>query len=144
MFNINQIFENIYPPEVADWCNSNNCYIEEIEPLEDGTRRFKIKEVQPYVETEEERKARIARLKLTKREVFLGLYKAKQITPEQIRAQITDTEALIEFDYANDYYRGNPLIDIVGASLGITSEQLDKFFNTKDYVYLLTDIKYIE
>lgn len=82
-------------------------------------------------------KERIAKLKLTKREVFLGLYQAKGVTPDQIEAQITDPTALIEFEYANDYYRGNPLIDIVGAQLGITPEQLDKFFETNDYTYLV-------
>ena len=81
---------------------------------------------------------RIAQLKLTKREVFLGLYQAKGVTPDMIKAQITDPQALIEFEYANDYYRGNPLIDIVGATLGITPEQLDKFFETNDYTYLIS------
>ena len=84
-------------------------------------------------------KERIAKLKLTKREVFLGLYQAKGVTPDQIKAQITDPAALIEFEYANDYYRGNPLIDIVGAQLGITPKQLDKFFETNDYTYLLPE-----
>ena len=27
----------------ADWCNNNGCYIEEIEPKDDGTRQFQIK-----------------------------------------------------------------------------------------------------
>ena len=80
---------------------------------------------------------RIAKLSLTKREVFLGLYQAKGVTPEMIKAQITDPMALIEFEYANDYYRFNPLIDVVGATLGITPEQLDKFFETNEYTYLL-------
>lgn len=45
-FYINQIFENKYPPEAADFCNNsqcaeNPCYIKEIEPL-DGKRRFQI------------------------------------------------------------------------------------------------------
>ena len=88
-------------------------------------------------ELEQFEKERVAKLKLTKREVFLGLYQAKGITPDMIKAQITDPQALIEFEYANDYYRGNPLIDVIGAQLGITSEQLDKFFETKDYTYLL-------
>ena len=89
-------------------------------------------------------KERIAKLSLTKREVFLGLFQAKGVTPDQIKAQITDPMALIEFEYANDYYRFNPLIDVVGNALGITSEQLDKFFDTKDYTYLLpqeTEVK---
>lgn len=88
-------------------------------------------------EIEQQRRERIAKIKLTKREVFLGLFQAKGVTPDMIKAQITDAQALIEFEYANDYYRGNPLIDIVGATLGITPEQLDKFFETNDYTYLL-------
>jgi hypothetical protein len=99
-------------------------------------------ELQALGYTEEEialqEKERIAKLKLTKREVFLGLYQAKGVIPDMIKAQITDPQALIEFEYANDYYRGNPLIDIVGATLGITPEQLDKFFETNDYTYLLS------
>lgn len=88
-------------------------------------------------EQELKEKERIAKLSLTKREVFLGLYQAKQVTPDMIKAQITDPQALIEFEYANDYFRGNPLIDSVGAVLGITPEQLDCFFETKDYTCLL-------
>ena len=87
----------------------------------------------------QEEQERIAKLSLTKREVFLGLYQAKGVTPEMIKAQIQDPQALIEFEYANDYFRGNPLIDIVGATLGITSEQLDKFFETNDYTVLLPE-----
>ena len=98
-------------------------------------------ELQALGYTEEElaqqEKERIAKLSLTKREVFLGLYQAKGVTPDMIKAQITDPMALIEFEYANDYYRFNPLIDIVGATLGITPEQLDKFFETNDYTVLL-------
>lgn len=91
-----------------------------------------------YTEEEfaQQERERIAQLKLTKREVFLGLFQAKGVTPDMIKAQIQDPQALIEFEYANDYYRGNPLIDTVGATLGITPEQLDKFFETKDYIYL--------
>lgn len=96
--------------------------------------------INPNYEEEKKQKEheRIAKLKLTKREVFLGLYQAKGVTPDMIKAKITDAQALIEFEYANDYYRGNPLIDIVGATLGITPEQLDKFFETKDYNCLKT------
>lgn len=88
-------------------------------------------------EKEYEERERIAKLSLTKREVFLGLYQAKGVTPEMIKAQITDPMALIEFEYANDYFRGNPLIDAVGAVLGITPQQLDCFFQTKDFTCLL-------
>lgn len=37
----------------AEWCNSNGCYIEEIEPKEDGVRQFQIKK--PKESTEEEK-----------------------------------------------------------------------------------------
>ena len=80
---------------------------------------------------------RLNMLSMTKREMFLGLYQAKGITPDMLKAQITDPQALIEFEYVNDYFRGNPLIDVIGGQLGFTSEQLDKFFETKDYRELL-------
>ena len=86
------------------------------------------------------KKEAVAKLKLTKREVFLGLFQAKGITPDMIKAQITDPQALIEFEYANDYFRGNPLIDVIGAQLGITPEQLDKFFETNDYRVLSNEV----
>ena len=88
-------------------------------------------------EKEREERERLNMLSMTKREMFLGLYQAKQITPDMLKAQITDPTALIEFEYANDYFRGNPLIDVIGGQLGITSEQLDRFFETKDYTVLL-------
>ena len=40
-YEIGQIFEEEYPPEVALWCNNNNAYIEEIEPV-DGHIRFQV------------------------------------------------------------------------------------------------------
>ena len=95
-----------------------------------------IQENVTYTETEEEYQARkrqeIGMLSLTKREVFLALYNDKGITPEQIKAQITSPSALIEFEYATDYYRGNPLIDSIGTMLGYTSEQLDYLFEHKE------------
>ena len=87
--------------------------------------------------TEEEIKAeereRLNKLSMTKREMFLGLYQAKGITPDMLKAQITDPQALIEFEYANDYYRGNPLIDVIGAQLGFTTEELDYLFEHKTF-----------
>ena len=88
-------------------------------------------------EAQKERE-RLNLLSMTKREMFLGLYQAKGISPDMLKAQITNPQALIEFEYANDYYRGNPLIDVIGAKLGFTTEQLDRFFETKDYTYLIT------
>ena len=88
---------------------------------------------------EQDEKERIAKLSLTKREVFLALYKAKGLTPEMIRNQITDTEALIEFDYATEYFRFNPLINQIGAMLGFTSEQIDYLFIHKELPSVVSD-----
>lgn len=53
-FVLNQIFENVYPPEAAAWCNENNAFIAEIEP-KGGKRIFQI--VAIPAPTEEELKA---------------------------------------------------------------------------------------
>ena len=90
-------------------------------------------------EIQEQERKRINLLSMTKREMFLGLYQAKQITPDMLKAQITDPKALIEFEYANDYYRGNSLINVIGGKLGFTAEQLDRFFETKDYRELINE-----
>lgn len=90
-------------------------------------------------EKAQKERERLNLLSMTKREMFLGLYQAKGITPDKLKTQITDPQALIEFEYANDYYRGNPLIDVIGGQLGFTSEQLDRFFETKDYRELIND-----
>lgn len=89
-------------------------------------------------EAQKERE-RLNLLSMTKREMFLGLYQAKGITPDMLKAQITDPQALIEFEYANDYFRGNPLIDVIGWQLGFRPEQLDRFFETKDYKELINE-----
>lgn len=48
----------------AQWCNEHNCYIEEIEAKEDGTRQFQIKEiVVPVLTLEEEIEKKHAELK---------------------------------------------------------------------------------
>lgn len=44
-FNIGDIFESsygIFPEGASDWCNNNKACIEEIEPSEEGVRRFQI------------------------------------------------------------------------------------------------------
>lgn len=54
---IGQIFEGVYPPEAAAWCNANNAYIEKI-----GDHRYEIKAV-PAPTPEEIKQRRIAELK---------------------------------------------------------------------------------
>lgn len=88
-----------------------------------------------YIAKEEEKKElELAMKSLTKREVFLAIYRDKGITPEQIRSMIGDNqEALIEFDYANDYYRFNPLINSIGSALGYSKEDIDYLFINKEF-----------
>lgn len=83
-------------------------------------------------EEQEKERERINHLSLTKREVFLALYNDKGLTPDNIRSQITNTQALIEFDYASEYFRGNPLIEQIGLMLGYTKEDLDYLFINKE------------
>lgn len=87
---------------------------------------------------------RIAMLNLTAADVERAIYKTKGIDFDDVIALVEaqapeglDIKALkIEFK-ANNFYRGNPYIDVVGTLLGFTTEQLDKFFETKDYHELL-------
>ena len=92
-------------------------------------------------------KERIAKLSLTRGDVFRGLFQAKGVTRSMLREIIENNEklteienemALIDFDEALNFYRGNVLIDTVGLVLGINSAQLDNFFEKKDYTYLLS------
>lgn len=54
-FYIGQIFDGIYPPEAAVWCNENNAMMQELEP-ENGIRRFEIVEIPEHIPTKEEQK----------------------------------------------------------------------------------------
>lgn len=107
-------------------------------------------ELQALGYTEEEiaqkEKERIAMLSLTRGDVFRGLLLARGVTRLMLRGMIEGNEqltevqkemALIDFDEALNFYRGNALIDTVGLALGIESAQLDCFFETNDYTCLL-------
>lgn len=91
-------------------------------------------------------------LTLTPADVERALYRAKGMDFDDLKALIVqalptiDIKALsIEFR-AKDFYRGATangmrLFDVVGQLLNITSEQLDKFFETKDYHYLMDEVE---
>lgn len=105
----------------------------------------------PNYEAEQAQKEaeRIANLYMTRGDVFRGLLLAKGVTKDQISQMIeampTSTPdevqkkelAKIDFEDALNYYRGVPLIDTIGLALGIDKEQLDRFFETKDYKELV-------
>ena len=143
MYNIGQIFEKTYTPDVAMWCNSNNCYIEEIDRLEDGTRQFEIKEVVPYtspIETEEERKARINSLTLNSttfyKEVLRTSNKSSNDIQQLIQSNTTLTNyqkesLLIDLQKSYTLVRGSYFVVTVGLLLNYTPQDLDYLFENK-------------
>ena len=90
---------------------------------------------------------RIAKLYLTGADVERGIYQAKGMDFDDILAFVManppiglDVKALRIELKANHFYRGNPYVNAVGALLGFTSEQLDKFFETNDYTTLIGEV----
>lgn len=121
--------------------------LEPFEKLVDGEVVNNMEEYeQEQAEKEEER---IAMLNLTAADVERAIYKAKGIDFEDVIAQLEaiplaegqapaiDLKALKIELKANNFYRGNPYIDMVGTLLGFTSKQLDEFFETNDYTKLM-------
>ena len=150
-----EIFTTEYPPQAAVWCNEGGTHhIEEIEPDEDGIRRFQIvKNPEP---TEEEITQRNARLNLTAADVERGIYKAKGIDFDDIIALVEqyneaapldaegnstgiDIKALKIELKANNFYYGNPYVKQVGQLLGLSDEQMLEFFKTNDYTKLMCE-----
>lgn len=150
-----EIFIGEYPPQAAIWCNGNGLYyIEEIEPDEQGNSRFQIiKNPEPTAEEIAQHKAQ---LNLTAADVERAIYKAKGIDFDDIVTiveQYNQTDPMSETGEstsidikalkielkANNFYRGNPYIDMVGTLLGLSKEQLDEFFETNDYTKLLAE-----
>lgn len=147
-FNIGTKFTIDEYSQAYEWLQKqNNPYyaIKEIEAV-NSVRFFEFIDETPTEEEQAQKeKERIAKLSLTRGDVFRGLLMAKGVTRAQLRTmietnpQLTEIEremALIDFDEALNFYRGNALIDTVGFALGITGEQLDKFFEVNDYLYL--------
>ena len=113
---------------------------------------YEIKETETALEawgyTEEEiaeqERERLNMLYLTGADVERGIYQAKGMDFDDILAFVKekppeglDIKALKIELKANNFYRGNPYVNAIGTLLGFTSEQLDKFFETNDYTYLL-------
>lgn len=102
----------------------------------------------PNYEAEQARKERerLNLLSMTRGDMFEAIILAFGKTKADIRSMIENVEGLTDieralylnrFDEALDFYRGYPAVDLIGKMLGVSSEQLDKFFETKDYKELL-------
>lgn len=92
-------------------------------------------------EAQQERE-RLNILSMTRGDMFEAIILAFGKTKADIRSMIENVEGLTDiervlylnrFDEALDFYRGYPAVDLIGKMLGVSSEQLDKFFETKDY-----------
>ena len=85
---------------------------------------------------------------MTGADVERAIYQAKGIDFEDIltlvksqensgQAYNIDLKALKIELKANNFYRGNPYINQIGELLGFTTEQLDQFFETKNWQTLV-------
>src|SRR5574344_858474 len=141
------IKENGIITQSSNWKFSEDCIETEEEIVRyDGqlmlaSEYATLQQTPEYISEQAQKEAeRIARLHLTRGDVFRGLLQAKGVTREQLRALILampdgiDKEmALIDFDEALEFYRGVALVDTIGLVLGITSNQMTKFFETNDF-----------
>lgn len=91
---------------------------------------------------------RINNLSMSRGDFFEAIILAKGITKVELRAMIENMDLnektkliyLNRFDEALNFYRGYPIFNALSEQLGITSEQLDEFFITKDYKKLLSEV----
>ncbi len=93
-------------------------------------------------ELQAQERERINMLSLTAADVERAIYKAKDMDFEDIVEMVKespdiDVKALKIELKANNFYRGNPWIEQVGALLGFTPGMLDEFFETGDYTKLV-------
>lgn len=101
--------------------------------IQDGNVVAKTDEEYLQEQTEKERQ-RLNLLNLTKADVLLALYEDKGITPEDIKTMLKDNvPALIKFDYASSYYRGDEVVNALGPALGYTTEEMDYLFENKKF-----------
>jgi hypothetical protein len=87
-----------------------------------------ITDTEEYKKKKEEEKERISHLKCTKRVLALILQQLG-IQYSTLKALIDRNEqAQLEWDLCVELERSNPLIDIIGEELGLTSNDIDNIF----------------
>lgn len=108
-----------------------------------------INHIEAWGYTEEElaqhEKERVSMLNMTRGDFLEGLILAQGKDETDIIAlieqlPITDTEKKVYVNRvknALDFYRGYPVIDVLASYLNVAPEQMDLFFETKDYKYLI-------
>ena len=96
---------------------------------------FQFADTEQYEQEQQEaERMRLDLLNLTKADVLLALYQDKGLTPDDIKAMLKDNvSALIKFDYASSYYRGDDVVNALGLALGYTTEEMDYLFENKAF-----------
>jgi hypothetical protein len=125
---IGQIFTGMYPTDAAEWCNNNNAYIDEIEP-ENNTRRFQIKEQEPYVPTPED----IDKLTMTAWD-FVNVLKQAGLNSNQIMMFLnSNPDIQLHLTCCQNVYCGvaKSLMPITYEGITITAEMVEKAFRDK-------------
>lgn len=80
-------------------------------------------------EKQTKEKERIGNLKVTKRVFALALRDNFGIPYQKLKQEIAQSDdAQLEWDLCVELHRDNPLLDIMAAKLGVTSQQLDYIF----------------
>ena len=94
---------------------------------------FEFADTEEYKQEQAQKeRQRLDMLNLTKADVLLVLYQDKGITPDDIKTMLKDnTPALIKFDYASSYYRGDEVVNALGLALGYTADEMDYLFENK-------------
>lgn len=134
-FYIGLIIEGDYPEGLVDWCNSQETptTIEEIEPLEDGTRRFEVVEVMQPVPTPEEEAERIAKLTMTPLD-FINFLVSTGLTLEQINEYLeTHLDVKMQLTYCSNVYCGVAcaLMPVTIGDITITKDMVVEAFKKK-------------
>ena len=125
---IGQIFIGTYPEDAAEWCNNNNAYIDEIEP-ENNTRRFQIKEQEPYVPTPED----IDKLTMTAWDI-VNVLKQAGLNSNQIMMFLnSNPDIQLHLTCCQNVYCGvaKSLMPITYEGITITAEMVEQAFKTK-------------
>ena len=127
-----------------DFLKTNGYTLQEVEQGDKYPNNWYLKGFAPMKSDEEkarEEQERVAKLFLTSADVERGIFKAKGLDFDDVleivkEQQPTQYKAVKIELKANNFYRGNPYVDMVGAKLGITPEQMTEFFETNDWTTL--------
>lgn len=121
-FTTGQIFTGIYPPEAALWCNENNHYIVELDPIY-GVRQFQIQLIpDPQLQEVKERKIEQLKQERNNREEAPVEYKEKLWDFDaDSRARINAAASALEMVDGVDYLTWTSADD---TSLDLTAQDL--------------------